>query len=112
MAAAGKGCEEPSPGHQAGLQLPDPPPGAHAGVLGDVDGVEHRVVLHGQPQVGDGTGLIPLHQDVLGFQVPVSDRRLPCERETASSLGNNSVGFNGMSKDIKIRFICFCYCTL
>lgn len=61
--------------------VPDPPPGAHAGVLGDVDGVQHRVVLHRQAQVSDGTGLVPLHQDVLGFQIPVSDRWLPCSQQ-------------------------------
>lgn len=66
------------PGQQ--LQLPHPPPGAHPGVLGNVDGVQHRVVLHRQAQVGDGTGLVPLHQDVLGFQVSVRDRWLPCSQ--------------------------------
>lgn len=67
--------------HPTSHELPHPPPGAHAGVLGNVDGVQHRVVLHRQPQVGDGAGLVPLHQDVLGFQIPVCDRRLPCSQQ-------------------------------
>lgn len=40
-------------------------------------------MAHSQAQVGDGTGAVLLHQDVLGLQVPVSDSRLSCANASA-----------------------------
>lgn len=77
----GKGPETPSPRGAGRAACPHPPPGAHPGVLGDVDGVQHRVVLHRQAQVRDGAALVPLHQDVFGFQVAVRNRWLACSQK-------------------------------
>lgn len=75
------------------------PPRPHPWVLRDVDGVEHGVVLHSQPQVCDGTALVPLHQDVLGFQVSVCDRWLACSQQRAAVCsGDHSTNFSIMSK--------------
>lgn len=75
------------------------PPRPHPWVLRDVDGVEHGVVLHSQPQVCDGTALVPLHQDVLGFQVSVCDRWLACSQQRAAVCsGDRSTNFSIMSK--------------
>lgn len=37
-----------------------------------------HVVSHGQPEISDHTGQVALHEDVLGLQVAVGDRRLAC----------------------------------
>lgn len=57
-----------------GVQLPF---GSYSVVGGDVDGVSGGVVAHGQAQVSDAARPTLLHQDVLRFQVPVGDGRLP-----------------------------------
>lgn len=49
------------------------PLGAHPLIRGDVDGVRGRVVTDSQTQVGDRTGAVLLHEDVLGLQVSVGD---------------------------------------
>lgn len=80
----GTGREKPFPWGEPGRRWaarPHPPPGAHPGVLGNVDGVEHRVVLHRQAQVRDGAAFVPLHQDVFRFQISVRDRWLACVQE-------------------------------
>lgn len=52
------------------------PFGSNPLVRGDVNGVRDGVVAHSEPQVSNGTRAILLHQDVLGFQVSVSNPRL------------------------------------
>lgn len=42
----------------------------------DINRIRNRIVPDGQAKVSDGTRAILLHQDVLGFQVSVSNARL------------------------------------
>lgn len=56
------------------------PFGAHSMVGGDIDGVCGRVMAHGQTEVCDAASAVLLHQDVLGFQISVSDSWFACSK--------------------------------
>lgn len=52
---------------------------SHSVIGRDIDRVRGRVMLHSQAQVCNGRRAIPLHQDIFGLQVPVSDRGFSCQ---------------------------------
>lgn len=58
---------------------------AHALVGSDVDGVRDGLVADGQAQVSDGAHAVLLNQDVLRFEVTVSDARFTCGERVVSS---------------------------
>lgn len=62
------------------------PFGAHALVGSDIDGVRDGLVADGQAQVGDGAHPVLLHQDVLGFEVAVSNAGFPCRKRQPGQL--------------------------
>lgn len=49
------------------------PLGTHFVVVGQVDCVDVRVVLHAEAEVGDSAREVLLHQNVFGFQIPMSN---------------------------------------
>lgn len=51
----------------------------------NINRIRNRIVPDSQAKVSDGTRAILLHQDVLGFQVSVSNARLSYENKTISS---------------------------
>lgn len=58
---------------------------AHALVRSDIDGVCDGFVADSQAQVSDGAHSVLLNQDVLRFEVTVSNARFTCRGHVVSS---------------------------